>query len=380
MAAFANGVMVRYLDWSDSYISRGSGHPSDMIPAVLALAEPLQADGRTVITAIVLAYEVFGRLCDAAAFAPRGWDQGIFSIVGSACGAAKVLGLDREATSHAISLAVVPNLPLGVTRVGPLSMWKGCAVANATRAAVFAAQLAQEGMTGPSEPFAGPRGLWEQAFGKPITLDRFGGGGETFRIMATSFKAFPAQIHTQGPIELALELRPLVPVAEIDSIRVHTYQAAVPSVAAEPQLWDPQSRETADHSLPYVLAVALRDGALSPTSFSDDRVRDPSLRPLMAKVTALEVPDSTRRFPEEMSCRLEITSVRGETFAAETRYPKGFRRNPLSDAEVEAKFRQLADGLLSEAQCSATLRTIWSLESAPNLGPLLEGLVVAGDR
>jgi 2-methylcitrate dehydratase len=380
LAGFANGVMVRYLDCSDSYIARGSGHPSDMIPAVLALADPLHTDGRTVIGAIVLAYEVFCRLCDEAAFGPRGWDQGVFSVVGSACAAAKVLGLDREATGQAISLALVPNLPLGVTRVGQLSMWKGCAVASATRAGIFAAQLAQEGMTGPAEPFEGPSGLWETAFEKTVTLDRLGGNGEPFRITATSFKHYPSQIHTQGPIELALKLRSHVSPAEIASVRIRTHRTAVESAGTEPEKWDPQTRETADHSMPYLVAVALRDGAVSPASFTDECVRDPALRPLMARMRIEEDASYTERFPEQANCRMEITSVSGRSFVAETAHPKGHLRNPLLDAEVEAKFRLLAAPVLSDAQRDATLATIWSLDSTPNLDALFESLVVADDR
>ena len=151
MAGFANGVMVRYLDCNDSYFSPGGGHPSDMIPAALAVADSVGADGRTVITAITLAYEVFCRIADQVP--ANQWDQGIFSVIGAACAAGKVLGLDEEQMGNAISLAAVPNVPLRVTRMGELSMWKGCAAAAATRSGIFAAQLAAEGMTGPFEPF-----------------------------------------------------------------------------------------------------------------------------------------------------------------------------------------------------------------------------------
>jgi 2-methylcitrate dehydratase len=374
LAAFANSVMVRYLDCSDSYITRGSGHPSDMISSVLAAADADEADGPSVITGIVIAYEVFARLCDEAPLA--GWDQGIFASVGAACGISHVMGLDHEQTAHAISLAIVPNLPLGVTRVGELSMWKGCAVASGGRAAVFAAQLAREGMTGPVEPFEGERGLWAQAFESPIVLDRLGGGDEPFRIGSTSFKYFPSQIHTQGPIQLAIELREQVPPADIAEIRLRVHRIALESAGTEPEKWDPQSRETADHSLPYLIAVALQDGAVTPASFVDERVRDPALRPLMGKLTIREDPEYTRRFPDEASCRLEITSTRGQTVAAETRYPKGHLRNPLSDVEVEAKFHRLTESLLPHEQAARLLAEIWSLESAPNLSALFDRAVI----
>jgi len=211
MAAFANGVMVRYLDCNDSYFSPGGGHPSDMITAVLALADPMLADGRNIVTAIALAYEVFCRLSDQVVIGDLGWDQGMFSVVGAACGAGKILGLDQEQMGNAISLAITPSLPLAVTRSGELSMWKGCATAASSRSAVFAALLAAEGMQGPGEPFDGKRGLWEQAVGKPVEIFDFPVGGnrkadDPFRINQTIVKSYPSQIHTQAPIGLALEL------------------------------------------------------------------------------------------------------------------------------------------------------------------------------
>jgi 2-methylcitrate dehydratase len=367
---------VRYLDCNDSYFSPGGGHPSDMIPAILAMADPLGCDGQTVITAIALAYEVFCRLSDQVVAGELGWDQGIFSVIGAACGAGKVMGLDQQAMNHAISLAIVPNLPLGVTRVGELSMWKGCAAACATRAGIFAAQLAQEGMTGPAEPFDGPRGLWEQAVGQRVALEQLGGGLEPFRIAATSFKFFPSQIHTQGPIGLALELRPQVATSEIAAIRIRTYYAAVRSAATDPQKWDPQTHETADHSIPYLVATAFQDGAVTPDSFTSAQIQSPTLRQLIAKMTIEEDLEFTQRFPEELNCRIEITSLSGQHFTAETAYPKGHRYNPLKDDELEAKFRHLAAGILPAPQCRAALAHLWALERAPNLRQLFDSLVV----
>jgi 2-methylcitrate dehydratase len=376
MAGFANGVMVRYLDCNDSYFSPGGGHPSDMIPAILAMADPLGCDGQTVITAIVLAYEVFCRLSDQVVVGDLGWDQGIFSVIGAACGAGKVMGLDRQAMGQAISLAIVPNLPLGVTRVGELSMWKGCAAACATRAGIFAAQLAGEGMTGPAEPFDGPRGLWEQAVGQPVVLEQLGGGREPFRITATSFKFFPSQIHTQGPIGLALELQSKVPAAAVAAIRVRTYRAAVRSAATDPQKWDPQTRETADHSIPFLVATAFQDGAVTPDSFTSERIRSPALRQLIAKMAVEEDLEFTQRFPEELNCWMEATNTSGQRFTAETAHPKGHRYNPLKDEDLEAKFRHLVAGILPEPQGRAALAQIWSLEQAPNLRELFDSLVV----
>ncbi len=376
MAGFVNGVMLRYLDCNDSYFSPGGGHPSDMIPAVLALASPLGADGRTVITAITLAYEVFCRLSDQVVASDHGWDQGIFSVIGAACGAGKVLGLDREKMAHAISLAVTPNLPLGVTRTGELSMWKGCATASATRAAVFAAQLASTGMTGPYEPFEGRRGLWEQALGEQVELPPLGGNGESFRITDTTFKSYPSQIHTQGPIELALELRPKVDLAQIEAVRVQAYRVATSTAATEPEKWEPKTRETADHSIPYLVAIALLDGSVTAASFNQHRLQDPAVAALIKKMTIEERSAFTQKYPQEYNCHLEIIDKEGMAHASHTRHPRGNRLNPLTDAQVEEKFRTLAEGLLSDQQLERTAKIVWSLDGQPTLNDLFDSLIV----
>jgi 2-methylcitrate dehydratase len=329
-----------------------------------------------VITAIVLAYEIFCRLSDQVHAGELGWDQGMFGVVGAACAAGKVLGLSREHMAQAISLAIVPNLPLGVTRVGELPMWKGCAAASATRAGIFAAQLAQQGMTGPAEPFDGRRGLWEQAVGAPVSLPPWQGDGTPWRIMATHFKRFPCQIHTQGPISLALDLRPRVALPEIAALHIYTYATAVHSAATEPEKWAPQTRETADHSIPYLVAVAFRDGTVTPGSFTAARLRDPALRSLMDVMTVTEDPDYTKHFPAAFPCRLEVTTMSGQRLTAEALYPQGHAHNPLSDVEVEEKFQRLTADLMPASQCRTVFDLLWSVEHQANLQALFDSLVL----
>jgi 2-methylcitrate dehydratase len=374
LAGFANGVMVRYLDCNDSYFSPGGGHPSDMIPAALAAADTFKANGHTFITAIALAYEIFCRIADQVP--ESGWDQGIFSVIGAACAAGKVMGLDQEQLGHAISLAAVPNIPLRVTRTGELSMWKGCAAASATRAGIFAAQLASQGMTGPFEPFEGRRGLWESALGRSVRVDGFGGADEPFKITQTIFKYFPSQIHTQAPIGLALELRPKVDISDIDSIHIRSYHSAVSSASTEPEKWDPKTRETADHSIPFLVAAALQDGDITPATFTNQRITDPALRPLLARMTIEEDSKFTEKYPAEYNCHIEIKTRSGQTHVASTSFPKGHGNNPLDDAEVAAKFRRLATPTITEQQCDQALNLLWSLESLGNLDEVLDSLVV----
>jgi 2-methylcitrate dehydratase len=231
-------------------------------------------------------------------------------------------------------------------------------------------------MTGPFEPFEGRRGLWEQAVGEPVKLDPFGGPGEPFRVSGTAFKSFPSQMHTQGPIGLALELRSRVVPADIESISIHSYRMATSTASSEPEKWDPKTRETADHSIPYLVAVALQDGAVTPASFTSQRIQDPALRTLIARMTIQENEEFTRRYPGELGCRIEITDRSGNVFAAQTVYPKGHRSNPLADSEVEEKFRGLASGVLTPGQCGRVLEIAWSLDGLSSLDELFDSLVV----
>ena len=370
LAAFANTVMLRYLDCNDTFVSAGTGHPSDMIPAVLAAGEMTGCSGKTLITGTVLAYEVCGRFSEKVSIDERGWDQGVFSVIGAACGAGKALGLSKEQMAHAVSMAVVPNLPLRQTRAGELSMWKGCATAAATRNGVFAALLAQEGLEGPFEPFEGRHGLYEQATG-PIDLRELGGDGAPFRLDDTSLKFYPSQIHTQGPVALALELRDRVGPEDVAAINLETYRSAWHSAGREPEKWDPRTRETADHSLPYMISVAFRDGRVGTDSFTRDRVLDPALRPLMRKVHVSENAAFTARYPAEQPGRMEVVTRSGERFYAETSYPKGHPRNPLTDAELEDKFHGLASGVLGKEQRDRALEALRGLERVDEIGPLL---------
>ena len=377
MASFANGCMIRYLDCNDSYFSPGGGHPSDMIAAVLAVGDAYSRSGRELLTSIALAYEVFARLSDQVVTGDLGWDQGMFSIVGATCAAGFLMGLDRDSMGNAISLALAPNLPLGVTRTGELSMWKGCATASATRAGVFAAQLAAEGMSGPGEPFEGKRGLWEQSgVTQKVTLEQFGKDDQQFLINDTTFKFYPSQIHTQGPIGLAVALHPKVNLEEVESISIEIYRSGVSSPQTEPEKWDPKTRETADHSIPFLVAMALQDGSVTPSSFAPQRIADPSLRALMSRMTMSEGAGFTEKYPQQYNCRIEVVESGGRRTEAATSYPKGHKNNPLSDHEVAEKFTSLSSVVLSEQQCSAALDLLWRFEEEADLTRLLDTLVV----
>ena len=377
MAAFANTAMIRYLDCNDSFVSQGGGHPSDMLPAVLAAAEVAGASGREVIAALVLAYEIYGQFADRFATREKGWDQGLFIGLASACAAGKVLGLSEDRLAHAMSMTAVSHVPLGQTRVGELSMWKGCATAMAVRNGVFAALLARAGMEGPPQPFEGRYGVFEQVTGA-LQLEGFGDGraGVPFKITETSIKYFPAQIHTQAGAAMALELRGAFSLDDLERIRIETYRVAVRNAAGEPQKWDPKTRETADHSLPYVVAVALTDGALTSASFDAKRIGDPLLRPLMRKIEVNEDPEATRNYPAQQRARMEIELRSGRRLTQSADYPKGHSRNPLTDSELERKFLGLTAGALSQVRQASLLKCLWQFDELESLDALFEAAKV----
>ena len=373
MASFANTAMIRYLDCNDSFVSPGGGHPSDMLPAVLAAAEVAGASGREVITALVLAYEIYGQFAARFATREKGWDQGLFIGPASACAAGKAMGLRAERLAHAISMTTVSQVPLGQTRVGELSMWKGCATAMAVRNGVFAALLARGGMEGPPEPFEGRYGLFEQVTGE-LPLDGLGNAdaGVPFKLAETSIKYFPVQIHTQAGAAMALELRDEFEPADVECIRIETYGVAVRNAAGEAEKWDPKTRETADHSLPYVVAVALTDGAVTPASFDEKRIGDPLLRPLMRKIEVSEDPRATRNYPAQQQARMEIELRSGRRLTRSADYPKGHSRNPLSDGELEQKFLGLAAGVLPRARQAALLESLRRFDELENMDTLFK--------
>ena len=371
MAAFANTVMVRFLDCNDTYSSVGGGHPSDMIPAVLAMAEPLHGTAKDVIVAITAAYDMFGAFADLIPMMSKGWDQGTFIVIGSAVGAGKILGLSKEQMGHAISLAITPNVPTRQTRAGELSMWKGCATAAAVRSGIFAALLAREGMTGPNEAFEGRHGVWEQVTG-PYQLNPLPSDDGHFSLEKVSLKYFPAEYNGQAPLWMAMDIRKKVKLEDIEAIHVQTYWNAWSEIGSEPAKWDPQTRETADHSLPYLLAVGLVDGNITPASFTLERIRDPKLRPLVNRITVSENPEFTRAHPEALMSEIEVTTRSGERFVERSTYPRGHCRNPMTDQEVEAKFLGLCQEVLTPKKSKAALETLWRLEEIPDIGQVID--------
>ena len=379
-AAFVNGCLVRYLDCNDTYLSKEPAHPSDNISAALAVAESEGADGRELITAIALAYEVQCRFCDATSIRARGWDHVTYGAFSSALAAARLMRLDQRRTRHAINIAGVASAALRQSRVGELSHWKGCAFANAARHGVFAALLARDGVTGPAPIFEGEKGF-EKLVSGPLEphVERWGGSvaasresAADFMILNTSIKFWPAEYHSQSAIEAALKLRPQIgDVAQIESILVESHGAAVDIIGSEPEKWRPTHRETADHSLPYIVAAALADGEITARQFSPERLADPVLLALVQRVKVQRHEELSARYPEATGNIVTVRITGGRTLTERVDYPRGHARNPLTDAELEGKFHALADPRLGARRADDLLRHLWHLDEADKMQGLM---------
>lgn len=369
MAAFANAVMIRYQDLNDvNKALRMGGHPSDMIPAILAVADAYHLSGRQALLGVIVAYQGFGAIPVHTKI--RGWDQGIMVAIGVAVGVGSMLGLDEAQLRHAVSLSLVPNLPLGATRRGQLSMWKCAASAATGRSAVFATLLAAKGMTGPGKPFEGAHGLWEQATGEfELQLDP---GAYGYRVTQSDIKRFPCCGSTQAVLATLIEMAKGVQPADVKAIDVETHWDTWFETGREPEKWDPQSRETADHSLPFVMATALRDGDVTLASFTDEAIHDQELRPLMARIKITENPELTALRPAQTLSDIAITLHSGERLVERTGIPLGDHRNPMDDDELERKFRGMAEPLSTPERIDQVLHDLWALQDAPDAATVMD--------
>ncbi len=371
LAAFSNGALVRYLDFNDTYLSREPAHPSDNIPAALAVGQAVGASGKDVIAAIALGYELQCRLCDAASLRAHGWDHVYYGAFSTALLASKLYGLTPDQTVQALGLAGVCNFATRQTRTGQISDWKACAFSNAARNGVFAAHLARQGMTGPNEIFEGPKGLFKMVTG-PFEL-QWAQGAADWMINKTYIKFWPAEYHSQSAIDAALQLRAEVGGLEkIESILIESFEAAVSIIGSEPEKWRPTSRETADHSMGYCVVLALRDGDVTRESFSDENIRDSQVLATLDKIKIVETDECNAGYPDGIPNKLIIRTADGRELSKLVTYPRGHAGNPMTDDEVVAKFNRQAEGVVSDTTRERMIEQCLSLDEMTEVDALVE--------
>src|SRR5262252_4094535 len=372
LAAFANGVMIRYLDFNDTYAGSPTCHPSDLLAPVLAVVDAKNGNGRDVILGTVLGYEVLCGLIDAGA-KERGhnWDQSTYGVIAAAVVAAKLFGHTKEQMANAISLAIASHISLEQIRRGQISHWKGCALANASRNAVFCAMLAAKGMTGPEEAFEGKAGFFNST-GIRFEIRPFADSSDDYRIMKARLKAFPSGYFSQSAIEAIFNLRSQIPdLNDVKEIRLQTFPAGYEVMGSGEANWQPDTRESADHSLPFVMAVALMEGNLETRHYEQMYYKRADVRALMQKIKVRIGEEPVAAWPDVPLNIVDIEMKSGKVLSTKVAYHLGHFRRLMTDEEQERKFRPLTEPLLPKKQINDLLSCLRRLDELERISELI---------
>jgi 2-methylcitrate dehydratase len=373
-AALANALMIRVMDYNDIYWKQDPSHPSDLIPAAIACCERSSSDGRELLLGIVLGHEFEMRFCEAAVpgIRERGWHHATLTAFVSPIVAGRALHLDAAKIQHAIGISASGRATLGAVTAGKLTMMKNTADPLATQSGVLAALLAERGYTGPEHVVDGKEGL-AHCLGPQWKLDVLTDGlGESWRINQCGMKAFPTEALTHAPISAVLDLvreHDLKP-QEVTKVHIRSLARAA-DILADASKYDPRSKETADHSLPYVIAAALVDRQVTPLEFTPQKISDPAIRAQLKKVEVVADAEIEKLFPALQRVIVTIHTADGRALERQLDYPKGDPRNPLSDREVEEKFEALAAPVLSKTMQRQVMDAVWKLGQLESVSSLM---------
>src|SRR6266496_1545962 len=373
-ASLANALMIRCMDYNDIYWKQDPSHPSDIFPAVMAWCERAKSDGKELIVGLVLGHEFEMRFCEAAfpGIRERGWHHATLTAFVSPIVAGRALKLGWEQIQHAIGISASRQATLGAVTAGKLTMMKNTVDPMATQSGVLAALMAEKGYTGPEHVVDGKEGL-SHCFGPEWKLSLLTEGlGDSWRITQCGMKAFPTEALTHTPISAVLDLvktNDLKP-HQVEKVQIRSLARAA-DILSDPSKYDPHTKETADHSLPYVIAAAIVDRQVTPAQFEMKKIMDPAIRAQLKKVAVVADPEIEKVFPALQRVVVNITTIEGRTFSRQLDYPKGDPRNPLTDAEVEEKFAALAEGVLSAGAQKKLIDAIWNLEKVGSVSKLM---------
>ena len=364
-AALYNTALVRYLDFNDSYLAKGETcHPSDNIGAVLAASEYARQNGRNLLAALAVAYQVQCRLSDVAPVRAKGFDhttQGSYAV---AAAVSKALDLDQVRTANAIAICGTAFNALRVSRTGALSHWKGLAYPNTVFGCTHATFLAMRGITGPPEVFEGNKGFMDASAGK-FKIDWLKEDLE--RVTKTSLKRYNAEIHSQSALEGILELKKEYALSgeEVAQVNIEIFDVAYDIIGGGEEGGKTlvRTKEEADHSLPYLVAVSILDGQVMPEQYQPDRIRSQDVQSLLRKVTIKPSADYSRRFPDEMPSRITLTLRDGRRVVKEKRDYEGFRTRPMSWETAVEKFERLVASYTDRSLCQGMINAVSHLES-----------------
>jgi 2-methylcitrate dehydratase len=373
-ASLANALMIRCMDYNDIYWKQDPSHPSDIFPAAIAGCERAKSNGKELTVGLVLGHEFEMRFCEAAfpGIRERGWHHATLTAFVSPIVAGRALHLSWEQIQHAIGISASRQATLGAVTAGKLTMMKNTVDPMATQSGMLAALLAEKGYTGPEHVVDGKEGL-THCFGPEWKLNLLIDGlGESWRITQCGMKFFPTEALTHAPISAVLDL-----VKENDlhpdlvtKIQIRSLARAA-DILSDPSKYDPHTKETADHSLPYVIAAALAERQVTPVQFTMEKIMDPTIRAQLKKVEVVADPEIEKVFPALQRVIVNISTTDRRTFSKQLDYPKGDPRNPLSDQEIEEKFSALAEGVMSPKAQKKLKDAIWNLEKVASVSKLM---------
>ena len=368
-AAFFNGALVRYLDFNDSFLAKNETcHPSDNLAPVLAAAEYAGASGKDLIVSLAVAYQVQCRLSEVAPVRDHGFDhvtQGSYAV---SAGASRALGLDAEKTANAVAISGTALNALRVTRTGKLSNWKGLAYPFMASNAVKATFLAKEGVTGPLEVFEGNKGLMDAITGK-FEIDW---KSEDIEIVTrTILKRYNSEVHSQSAVYCILKIKEKYNLTSEDvlDINVRIFDVAFKIIGGGEEGNKQESIETkeqADHSLPYILAVALIDGKVMPEQYTPDRIGSSDVQTLLRKIRIIPDRAFSAKFPDAMPCEITVHTKQGKRIQESTNDYPGFLTRPMSWEEALQKFRMVSSRSLEpsrQEQIASAVRSLDKMES-----------------
>ncbi|HED53835.1 MAG TPA: MmgE/PrpD family protein [Phycisphaerales bacterium] len=383
-AAFLNSHMVRAMDYNDIYWKADPSHPSDLICGPLAACELRGLGGKDLILGTILAYELEMRLVEIGRPGVReyGWHHATLTAFATPFAIGAVLGLTPEQMVNAAGICASRTCSLGAVTAGKLTMMKNTVDPWATRMGIESALLAERGYSGPEHIFDGKEGLFH-VFGhsvhdgKPCTFDAEAlvadlptSPGDHFRILDCGMKSFPIEALSHAPLSAMMKLaaQHSIKPDDVAEIKVEVIARAA-DILGDPSKYRPKSRETADHSLPYALAVGLVDGMVTPRQFDDKRVNDPALIPIMDKVKVVANEEFELRFPEFQPSRVTITLNDGTTLVEQVEVPKGDARDPMTPAEVKVKFDALGSDVIGQDRCDQFGSFVMDLDKIDTMDP-----------
>lgn len=365
-AALINSLAIRALDFNDIYWKEDPSHPSDIIPAALSVGELTDSSMKEAIVAIVLAYEFEQRLCEFAVpgVRERKWHHATLTQFVSPITAGKMLGLTVDEMVNAIGISGSHNHTIGCPTAGKLTMMKNTVDPMAVQSGVFAALMAKKGYSGTEAIFEGKEGFMD-VYGPDWNLDKLmSDWGIRYKILDCSMKAFPTEALTHTHITATLNVmkKNNLSYKDIDEVTITTIARAC-DILFDPHKYEPDSRETADHSLPYCIAAAIVDGKITTQSFSDEKLKDPAIWEVIKKIKGEASEEFEKMFPAKQPSRALIKTKDGNTYTEYLEFPKGDPREPMTEEDLDNKFNSLSEGLLTDERKIELKEVIFGCEN-----------------